>query len=55
MCSGASSLGTTQRVGLALGDGTELVAWTGVEKYIRRGDNVHVSLGMPVLAYDVRE
>ena len=45
--------GHNQRVGLALGDGTELVAWTGVEKYIRRGDNVHVSLGMPVLAYDV--
>lgn len=44
--------GHNQRVGLALGDGTELVAWTGVERYIRRGDRVHVSLGMPVLAYD---
>ena len=44
--------GHNQRLGLALADGTELVAWTGVERYIRRGDEVRVSLGMPALAYD---
>lgn len=44
--------GHTQRLGLELGDGTELIARTGVDTYYKRGQNVRVSLGLPVLAFD---
>ena len=44
--------GHYQRLGLALADGTELVARTGVDRYFKRGDNVSVSLALPALAYD---
>ena len=44
--------GHYQRLGLALGDGTELIARTGVDRYIRRGDKLWVSAAMPALAYD---
>ena len=44
--------GHYQRLGLALADGTELIARTGVDRYFRRGDNVSVSLALPALAYD---
>lgn len=45
--------GHYQRLGLALADGTELIAHTGVDRYFQRGNNVSVSLEMPALAYDV--
>lgn len=44
--------GHYQRLGLALADGTELIARTGVDRYFKRGDNVSVSLALPALAYD---
>jgi iron(III) transport system ATP-binding protein len=44
--------GHYQRLGLALADGTELIARTGVDQFYRRGDNVSVSLALPALAYD---
>ncbi len=44
--------GHYQRLGLALADGTELVARTGVDRYFRRGNEVRVSLALPALAYD---
>lgn len=44
--------GHFQRLGLALGDGTGLIARTGVAPYIRRGDQVTVTLALPALAYD---
>ena len=44
--------GHYQRLGLALSDGTELIARTGVDRYFRRGDRVSVSLALPALAYD---
>ena len=31
-------MGHHQRLGLALADGTELIARTGVDRYFRRGD-----------------
>lgn len=44
--------GHYQRLGLALADGTELIARTGVDRYFKRGDKVSVSLALPALAYD---
>ena len=44
--------GHYQRLGLALADGTELIARTGVDRYFKRGDNVSASLALPALAYD---
>ncbi len=44
--------GHYQRLGLALDDGTELIARTGVDRYFQRGNNVWVSLRMPALAFD---
>ncbi len=44
--------GHYQRLGLALTDGTELIAHTGVDRYFQRGNNVSVSLALPALAYD---
>lgn len=44
--------GHYQRLGLALADGTELIARSGVDRYFRRGDRVRVSLARPALAYD---
>jgi len=44
--------GHTQRLGLELTDGTELIARTGVDTYFQRGQNVNVSLGLPALAFD---
>jgi len=44
--------GHYQRLGLALADGAELIARTGVDRYFQRGDNVSVSLALPALAYD---
>lgn len=44
--------GHYQRLGLALADGTELIARTGVDRYFKRGDIVSVSLALPALAYD---
>ncbi len=44
--------GHYQRLGLALSDGTRLMARTGVDRYFRRGDRVSVSLALPALAYD---
>lgn len=44
--------GHFQRLGLALADGTGLIARTSVAPYIRRGDQVTVTLALPALAYD---
>ena len=44
--------GHYQRLGLALPDGTNLIARTGVDRFFRRGDKVWVSLALPALAYD---
>ena len=44
--------GHYQRLGLALADGVELIARTGVDRYFKRGDDVSVSLALPALAYD---
>ena len=45
--------GHYQRLGLALADGTELIAQAGVDRYYRRGrPQVSVSLALPALAYD---
>ncbi len=44
--------GHYQRLGLALADGVEVIARTGVDRYFKRGDNVSVSLALPALAYD---
>ena len=44
--------GHYQRLGLALEDGTELVARTGVDRFFRRGDKTWVSLALPALAFD---
>ncbi len=44
--------GHYQRLGLALNDGTELIARTGVDRYFKRGDHVSLSLALPALAYD---
>ncbi len=44
--------GHSQRLGLALADGSELIARTGVDRYFGRGDTVSVSLARPALAYD---
>ena len=44
--------GHTQRLGIALDDGTELVARIGVDVYYKRGQIVRVSLGLPALAFD---
>jgi iron(III) transport system ATP-binding protein len=45
--------GHTQRVGIALEDGTQLVARIDVDVYYKRGQNVCVSLGFPALAFDI--
>ena len=44
--------GHYQRLGLALEDGTELVARTGVDRFFRRGDKTWVSLALPALAFE---
>ena len=44
--------GHYQRLGLDLADGTQLIARTGVDRYFERGNQVHVSLALPALAYD---
>ena len=45
--------GHYQRLGLALADGTELVARTSVDRYFQRGNQVRVTLALlPALAYD---
>lgn len=44
--------GHYQLLGLALEDGTQLIARTGVDRYFGRGDRVRVSLALPALAYD---
>ena len=44
--------GHHQRLGLALADGTQLIARTGVDRYFGRGNEVRVSLALPALAYD---
>lgn len=44
--------GHTQRLGIQLADGTELIARTGVDTYYQRGQNVRVSLGLPAMAFD---
>lgn len=44
--------GHTQRLGMMLDDGTELIARTGVDTYYQRGQNVRVSSGLPALAFD---
>lgn len=44
--------GHFQRLGLALADGTELVARTSVDRYFQRGNEVRVTLALPALAYD---
>ncbi|MYE25669.1 MAG: ABC transporter ATP-binding protein [Chloroflexi bacterium] len=44
--------GHYQRLGLALEDGTELIARAGVDRFFKREDNVSVSLALPALAYD---
>ena len=44
--------GHTQRLGVELDDGTQLIARTDVDVYYKRGQNVRVSLGLPVLAFD---
>ncbi|MCY3978487.1 MAG: ABC transporter ATP-binding protein [Chloroflexi bacterium] len=44
--------GHYQRLGLALADGTELIARAGVDRFFKREDNVSVSLALPALAYD---
>lgn len=44
--------GHMQRVGIVLEDGTELIARTGVDIYYKRDQNVRVTLGLPVLAFD---
>ena len=47
--------GHFQRLGLALADGTGLIARTGVAPYIRRGDQVTVTMALPALAYDAAD
>ena len=44
--------GHYQRLGLALADGAQLIARTGVDRYFSRGNEVRVSLALPALAYD---
>ena len=44
--------GHHQRLGLALENGTELIALAGVDRYYRRGDRVWVRMGRPALAFD---
>ncbi len=44
--------GHYQRLGLALEDGTRLIARTGVDRYFGRGNEVRVSMALPALAYD---
>ncbi len=44
--------GHNQRLGLALANGTELIALADVDRYYQRGDNVSVSLVLPALAFD---
>ena len=44
--------GHYQRLGLALPDGTLLIARTGVDRYFGRGDEVYLSMALPALAYD---
>ncbi len=44
--------GHFQRLGLALADGTSLIARTGVAPYIRRGNQVSVTMALPGLAYE---
>lgn len=44
--------GHTQRVGIQLTDGTELIARTGIDTYYQRNQNVRVSLGLPALAFE---
>ena len=44
--------GHYQRLGLALADGTQLVARTSVDRYFQRGNEVRVTLVLPALAYD---
>ena len=46
--------GHYQRLGLALADGSQLIARTGVDRYFSRGNEVRVSLALPALAYDAR-
>jgi len=43
--------GHYQRLGLALDDGTELIARTGVDRYFRRENAVRVTMALPALAY----
>ncbi len=47
--------GHTQRVGLRLEDGTELIARTDVDVYYQRDQNVTVTLGLPALAFDEKQ
>ena len=44
--------GHYQLLGLTLAGGTRLIARTGVDRYFRRGDEVHISMALPALAYD---
>lgn len=44
--------GHYQRLGLALADGTQLIARTGVDRYFGRGNEVRLSMALPALAYD---
>lgn len=47
--------GHTQRLGIVLEDGTQLVARIDIDIYYKRGQNVRVSLGLPVLAFDIED
>lgn len=44
--------GHTQRLGLELQDGTQLIARTGVDTYYQREQHVRVTLGLPALALE---
>ena len=44
--------GHYQRLGLALADGTRLIARSGVDRYFGRGNQVSVSMALPALAYE---
>lgn len=45
--------GHYQRLGLTLNGGTELIANAGVDRYLKRGDEVWVKVALPALAFDV--
>ena len=44
--------GHYQRLGLTLKGGTELIANAGVDRFLKRGDEVWVRLALPALAFD---